>query len=159
MSLEARIEALTVAVEALTAALSTPDAEVKTRKLRSKATEKLAEAVIEVSNGNAEAAAHLAEAAMVVEEEDVKKVVSEAPVVEEASTTVEAPVVDTTSETLVVDMEVLKAKFRQFMSARGSADARAMLTEFGVPPTGKLVDLAADKYGAMHAKLCEELGA
>ena len=150
MSLEAKIEALTVAVEALTAALSTPDAEVKTRKLRSKATEKLAEAVIEVSNGNAEAAAHLAEAAMAVEEEGVKKVVSEAPVVEEASTTVEAP---------VVDMEVLKAKFRQFMSARGSADARAMLTEFGVPPTGKLVDLAADKYGAMHAKLCEELGA
>ena len=56
-------------------------------------------------------------------------------------------------------MEVLKAKFRQFMSARGSADARAMLTEFGVPSTGKLVDLPADKYGAMHAKLCEELGA
>lgn len=109
MSLEAKIEALTIAVEALTAALSATDAEVKTRKPRAK---------------------------------------PEAPVVE-------APVV----ETLVVDMEVLKAKFRQFMSARGSADARAALTEFGVPPTGKLVDLAADKYGAMHAKLCEELGA
>ena len=54
-------------------------------------------------------------------------------------------------------MEVLKAKFRQFMSARGSADARAMLTEFGVPSTGKLVDLRRI-YGAMHAKLCEELG-
>ena len=79
--------------------------------------------------------------------------VVEAPVVE--APVVEAPVV----ETLVVDMEVLKAKFRQFLSARGSADARAVLTEFGVPPTGKLVDLAADKYGAMHAKLCEELGA
>ncbi len=77
----------------------------------------------------------------------------EAPVVE--APVVEAPVV----EAPVVDMEVLKAKFRQFMSARGSADARAVLTEFGVPPTGKLVDLAADKYGAMHAKLCEELGA
>ena len=77
----------------------------------------------------------------------------EAPVVE--APVVEAPVV----EAPVVDMEVLKAKFRQFMSARGSADARAMLTEFGVPSTGKLVDLPADKYGAMHAKLCEELGA
>ena len=138
MSLEAKIEALTVAVEALTAALSTPDAEVKTRKPRAKPeaadTAKMAQAVVET------------------------------PVVEEASTTVEAPVVetpvvDTPSEALVVDMEVLKAKFRQFMSARGSADARAVLTEFGVPPTGKLVDLPADKYGAMHAKLCEELGA
>ena len=83
----------------------------------------------------------------------VEAPVVEAPVVE--APVVEAPVV----ETLVVDIEVLKAKFRQFMSARGSADARAMLTEFGVPPTGKLVDLAADKYGAMHARLCEELGA
>ena len=124
MSLEAKIEALTVAVEALTAALSATDAEVKTRKPRAKPE------------------------APVVEAPVVEAPVVEAPVVE-------APVV----EALVVDMEVLKAKFRQFMSARGSADARAVLTEFGVPPTGKLVDLAADKYGAMHAKLCEELGA
>ena len=36
MSLEAKIEALTVAVEALTAALSATDAEVKTRKPRAK---------------------------------------------------------------------------------------------------------------------------
>ena len=154
MSLEAKIEALTVAVEALTAALSATDAEVKTRKPRAKPeaadTAKMAEAVVEAAKGNVEVASHLAAAAMAS---------VEAPVAEEASTTVEAPVVNTTSETLVVDMEVLKAKFRQFMSARGSADARAMLTEFGVPSTGKLVDLPADKYGALHAKLCEELGA
>ena len=133
MSLEAKIEALTIAVEALTAALSATDAEVKTRKPRAKPE------------------------APVVEAPVVEAPVVEAPVVE--APVVEAPVVNTTSETLAVDMEMLKAKFRQFMSARGSADARAMLTEFGVPPTGKLVDLAADKYGAMHAKLCEELGA
>ena len=132
MSLEAKIEALTVAVEALTAALSATDAEVKTRKPRAKPE------------------------APVVEAPVVEAPVVEAPVVE--APVVEAPVVNTTSETLVVDMEVLKAKFRQFMSARGSADARAMLTEFGVPSTGKLVDLPSDKYGAMHAKLCEELG-
>ena len=141
MSLEAKIEALTAAVEALTAALSATDAEVKTRKPRAKPeaadTAKMAEAVVE---------------APVVEAPVVEAPVVEAPVVE-------APVVSTASETLVVDMEVLKAKFRQFMSARGSADARAMLTEFGVPSTGKLVDLPADKYGALHAKLCEELGA
>ena len=129
MSLEAKIEALTVAVEALTAALSATDAEVKTRKPRAKPE------------------------APVVEAPVVEAPVVEAPVVE--APVVEAPVV----EAPVVDMEVLKAKFRQFMSARGSADARAMLTEFGVPPTGKLVDLPSDKYDAMHAKLCEELGA
>jgi hypothetical protein len=140
MSLEAKIEALTVAVEALTAALSATDAEVKTRKPRAKPEAPVVEAPV-------------------VEAPVVEAPVVEAPVVEEASTTVEAPVTDTPSETLVVDMEVLKAKFRQFMSARGSADARAVLTEFGVPPTGKLVDLPSDKYGAMHAKLCEELGA
>ena len=83
----------------------------------------------------------------------VEAPVVEAPVVE--APVVEAPVV----EALVVDMEMLKAKFRQFMSARGSADARAVLTEFGVPSTGRLIDLAADKYAAMHAKLCSELGA
>ena len=139
MSLEAKIEALTAAVEALTAALSTTDAEVKTRKPRARPeaadTAKMAEAVVEAAKGNVEVASQLAAAAM-------------APVVE-------APVV----EALVVDMEMLKAKFRQFMSARGSADARAVLTEFGVPPNGKLVDLPSDKYGVMHAKLCEELGA
>ena len=130
MSLEAKIEALTVAVEALTAALSVTDAEVKTRKPRAKPEAPVVEAPV-------------------VEAPVVEAPVVEVPAVEEAPV-VEAP---------VVDMEVLKAKFRQFMSARGSADARAVLTEFGVPPTGKLVDLAADKYGAMHAKLCEELGA
>ena len=148
MSLEAKIEALTAAVEALTAALSATDAEVKTRKPRAKPEAPVVEApVVE---------APVVEAP-VVEAPVVEAPVVEAPVVE--TLVVEAPVVDTTSEALVVDMEVLKAKFRQFMSARGSADARAVLTEFGVPPTGKLVDLAADKYGAMHAKLCEELGA
>ena len=143
MSLEAKIEALTVAVEALTAALSATEVRKPRAKPEAADTTKMAQAVVEAAKGNVEIASHLAAAAMMS---------VEAPVVEAPA--VEAPVV----ETLVVDMEVLKAKFRQFMSARGSADARAMLTEFGVPPTGKLVDLPADKYGAMHAKLCEELG-